>query len=338
MVSGGSTDRRERTGPEESRTWTRRTRGARRDANVPGRGGSPIARQERANGIELTSDRAAGSFRRSRRSFTAGRRRVHRRDHLRPRVDATDREAVRSPTDAGLRTRTRRVRDHRTPVLRMIAISARILRRSNPGLRLVVSFADGSSWSGHHGGIYQAGGWIYLGANLTRTCTIYGKPVNWRTIAGKYGRAWRRLAPERNPGWVVRFCSKPSTCVMPLDDEMRETLTPSRSRTRNVGTRPAMPVRSDTRRASGRCDPVPPGRGRFDPDPVGSMLYEVWIPGRPVPRDRSRRSSRRTKAAGTCRSRGPRCSDRRVPEALATCVARVARRTCRRTGRRSTGT
>lgn len=116
------------------------------------------------------------------------------------------------------------LRDHRTPVSRMIAISLRILRRSNPGLRLVVSFAD--DIQGHHGGIYQAGGWIYLGANLTRTCTIYGKPVNWRTIAGKYGRAWRRLAPEREPGFEWFDSHSKHKYVMPLDDEIRETLTP----------------------------------------------------------------------------------------------------------------
>ena len=42
-----------------------------------------------------------------------------------------------------------------------VAASLRLLRRTNPGLRLVISFAD--PVRDHHGGIYQAGNWIYLG-------------------------------------------------------------------------------------------------------------------------------------------------------------------------------
>jgi hypothetical protein len=50
---------------------------------------------------------------------------------------------------------------HETPVSRIIAIALRLLRRSRPALRLVVSFAD--QGRGHAGGIYKAGNWIYIG-------------------------------------------------------------------------------------------------------------------------------------------------------------------------------
>jgi hypothetical protein len=50
---------------------------------------------------------------------------------------------------------------HETPVTQIIAESIRLLRVHCPGLRLIVSFAD--PHQGHHGGIYQAGNWVYEG-------------------------------------------------------------------------------------------------------------------------------------------------------------------------------
>ncbi|WP_337175391.1 protein Mom [Paludisphaera sp.] len=52
------------------------------------------------------------------------------------------------------------LRAHRTPVSRIIRIALMLLKRSRPDVRLVVSYADPDQ--GHHGGIYQAGGWAYL--------------------------------------------------------------------------------------------------------------------------------------------------------------------------------
>jgi len=50
---------------------------------------------------------------------------------------------------------------HKTEVSRIVSIAIRMLKRSNPNLRLIVSFADPEHQ--HHGGIYQAGGWLYVG-------------------------------------------------------------------------------------------------------------------------------------------------------------------------------
>lgn len=78
--------------------------------------------------------------------------------------------------------------DHQEPVTRMIAASLRQLRAACPGLRLVVSFADTSA--GHHGGIYQAGNWIYTGTT---------KPDPVFAVRGKivHGRTLRHLAIKR---------------------------------------------------------------------------------------------------------------------------------------------
>jgi hypothetical protein len=50
---------------------------------------------------------------------------------------------------------------HEAKVSRIVAIAIKFLRRRCPGLRLLISFADPEH--GHHGGIYQAGNWVYAG-------------------------------------------------------------------------------------------------------------------------------------------------------------------------------
>lgn len=50
---------------------------------------------------------------------------------------------------------------HKSPVSRIVKISLLMLKRTFSGLRIVVSYADSSQ--NHHGGIYQAGNWIYTG-------------------------------------------------------------------------------------------------------------------------------------------------------------------------------
>jgi hypothetical protein len=55
------------------------------------------------------------------------------------------------------------LKEHQTPVSRIVAIAIKILKKKNPGLRIIISFADPER--GHHGGIYQAGGWIYTGTS-----------------------------------------------------------------------------------------------------------------------------------------------------------------------------
>lgn len=131
------------------------------------------------------------------------------------------------------------LRDHKTPVSRILRIACRMLRSSQPGLRLIVSFAD--PFRGHHGGIYQAAGWIYTGqSGETIEYLVSGKwkhvksmyvPKGYAEAAGK-DAAWRhkngvyyqlkasgRLAstPKRTMPGKHRY-------LFPLDEEMRELL------------------------------------------------------------------------------------------------------------------
>lgn len=80
---------------------------------------------------------------------------------------------------------------HVTPVSRVIAIALRMLRKANPGLKMVISYAD--SAKGHHGGIYKAGGWVYIGESVRPWFKIHGKMTHPKTLYSTHGRPGNRL-------------------------------------------------------------------------------------------------------------------------------------------------
>ena len=91
-----------------------------------------------------------------------------------------DRQDVRELVRVALTT-------HQIPVSRVVAICARLLRRDRPNLRLLMSYADPNE--GHHGGIYQAGGWVYTGTSTPGTAyiVVHGQPTHRRTCNSLYG-------------------------------------------------------------------------------------------------------------------------------------------------------
>lgn len=75
---------------------------------------------------------------------------------------------------------------HEAPVTQIVAESIRQLKQTNPGLRLIVSFADPDE--GHHGGIYQAGNWVYNGTSPSaRFFKIKGKKTHPRSVGAMGG-------------------------------------------------------------------------------------------------------------------------------------------------------
>ena len=116
------------------------------------------------------------------------------------------------------------LKSHASPVSRMIAISLKFLKSKCPGLRLIVSFAD--NHQGHHGGIYQAGNWIYTGLSSPGIAyfnkegrQIHPRNVGKKTCNDKYGvkkYSSSELRKERRPG-KHRY-------LMPLDDAMRKQI------------------------------------------------------------------------------------------------------------------
>lgn len=114
------------------------------------------------------------------------------------------------------------LRTHVTPVSRMIAIASRMLRKQSPGLRAFVSYAD--PYHGHHGGIYQAGGWIYLGKTQHETRFLHhGKMLQRRAFSGKnFGRG-----PMKLPGGACRIVVPGKhKYILPFDSEVLARVIP----------------------------------------------------------------------------------------------------------------
>ena len=115
-------------------------------------------------------------------------------------------------------------RNHKTPISRILSICIKFLKAQSPGLKLIVSYADPEQ--GHHGGIYQAGGWIYEG--VTNPCEQFefvatGKRVHTKTI--RTGR--RGYATElKNKGIIRSVKLVKHKYLMPLDAEMKKKILP----------------------------------------------------------------------------------------------------------------
>jgi hypothetical protein len=111
------------------------------------------------------------------------------------------------------------LRKHNTPVSRIISIAISFLRKSNPGLRLIVSFADPDQ--GHHGGIYQAGGWVFNGNSQSSDEYIF-KGKRWQ------GRSFRHnfKGMGKDPRVKIVKGSSKHRYLMPLDNEMRIQIIP----------------------------------------------------------------------------------------------------------------
>jgi hypothetical protein len=119
------------------------------------------------------------------------------------------------------------LKNHKTPTSKILAQALRLLRKSNPGLRMVVSFADTAQ--GHHGGIYQACGWIFEGTKEYHAYRVGGKIVHPKTLHSKYGVGGQSIA------WLRKNVDPTADRVkgegkhkylMPLDDAMRAQIAP----------------------------------------------------------------------------------------------------------------
>ncbi|MCA2656376.1 MAG: protein Mom [Microcystis sp. M061S2] len=116
---------------------------------------------------------------------------------------------------------------HQTPVSRIIAIALKFLRKANPKLKLVVSFADPAQ--DHHGGVYQAGGWIYTGLSDQGgryDYLINGKWTHSRSASEKFGRVGRWLIDTHKI--QVRKPTRKHRYLFPLSNQMRAKIEPLR--------------------------------------------------------------------------------------------------------------
>lgn len=113
------------------------------------------------------------------------------------------------------------LRAHKTPVSRIIRIAFKLLKQISPEMRLVVSYAD--SHQGHHGGIYQAGNWVYIGEHSAEQgIVVNGKLMHRRRLNNVYGTSSLAKLRVRVDPRAYRVKAKPKyKYVMPLDKETR---------------------------------------------------------------------------------------------------------------------
>lgn len=114
---------------------------------------------------------------------------------------------------------------HVTPVTAIVADALALVHRNCPGLRAVISFAD--TGRGHHGGIYQAGNWIYLGPSHHEWIRVRGDVVHPKTLHTRYGIGGQSIPwlREHVDPDAVRVPMPPKhRYAYPLDRGMRRRL------------------------------------------------------------------------------------------------------------------
>lgn len=105
---------------------------------------------------------------------------------------------------------------HQSPVSQIVAQAIKFLKRQSNNLRIIVSYADPEQ--GHHGGIYQAGNWIYTGASAKAVKVFYkGKWSHKKTVDD---------AGVDQTNLHKKIVAGKHRYLMPLDDEMREQILP----------------------------------------------------------------------------------------------------------------
>lgn len=114
---------------------------------------------------------------------------------------------------------------HKSFVSQIMASAINMLKKTNPSLRLIVSFADVSQ--GHNGAIYQATNWVYSGQGAgAKFYKINGKLTHPRSIGAKgfvQNIGGARLIDKN--AQVVDVPGK-HRYLMPLDKKMRKQILP----------------------------------------------------------------------------------------------------------------
>lgn len=111
--------------------------------------------------------------------------------------------------------------NHKTAVSKIVSIALRFLKKHSPGVRLVVSYADTAQ--GHHGGIYQAGNWIFTGTSKGATQYV----LNGRIVHSMQIQTYIRAGKLTSRAGLEKVTAGDKhKYLMPLDEAMRAQITP----------------------------------------------------------------------------------------------------------------
>lgn len=130
------------------------------------------------------------------------------------------------------------LRDHMTPVSKILSIAIKHLKKQSPGIRLIVSYAD--SGQGHHGGIYQATNWVYHGYFSGESSVV----VNGRLMHRR--QAYSLYGTTRPTGSINIPASGKHKYLFPMDEAMKKQIAPlakpypKRGKEQDAGHPPAL--------------------------------------------------------------------------------------------------
>ena len=116
------------------------------------------------------------------------------------------------------------LKEHKTAISRIVTIAIKMVRIKNPGLRLLISFAD--PFHGHNGAIYQSSNWVFTG--ISNKSEIWKLPSGLLIDPRRYnGHGHNKPQPIPNGAELIKTPGK-YRYLMPLDDAMRAQIEPLR--------------------------------------------------------------------------------------------------------------
>ena len=117
---------------------------------------------------------------------------------------------------------------HKSYVTTIVSKCIKLLKEKNPGLRLIVSYADPNE--SHHGGVYQAGNWIYSGQTSPDCYYLDKQGRRWHSrqvsstgVSRQYGEL--RRVPTHDECERIPLKGK-HRYLYPLDKAMRRQIEP----------------------------------------------------------------------------------------------------------------
>jgi hypothetical protein len=115
---------------------------------------------------------------------------------------------------------------HNTPVSKVLSLAIKFLKKSNSGLKLIVSYADADQ--NHHGCIYQATNWIYTGLmnkGQMGAFIINGKKTHRKSVHSKgIKQNIESVRKHLDPNATVFITSGKHRYLMPLEKKTRKKI------------------------------------------------------------------------------------------------------------------
>jgi len=151
------------------------------------------------------------------------------------------------------------------PTSRALSVSLRMLAKTNPGMQLVVSFADPAQ--GHVGTLYQATNWLYTGDTAPASQYFYkGRWCHLRDVtSGAFGKGGavpgyrdmpkRATLPKHRYVFPLTNEVRKRVAALPYPKSLRaesiEAMRPASSRDRVVQVQPQRTKRNSNKEVSG---------------------------------------------------------------------------------------